>query len=115
LAERPVDVGDVAQSESDRIGVERAVGKRQLLGIAGRPGEAAQQAAIDGAVTAYAQHGGVDVAYRDVSALAALLLHALQEPKGDVAGTASHVEQLLARPRVHDIDQRVLPKAMHAA
>src|SRR6185312_760674 len=66
LAERPVDVGDVAQSESDRIGVERAVGKRQLLGIAGRPGEAAQQAAIDGAVTAYAQHGGVDVAYGDI-------------------------------------------------
>ena len=49
LAQRLVDVGDVAQAEGDRVAVERAVGKRQGLGIARRPGEALQQPAVGGA------------------------------------------------------------------
>ena len=70
LAQRLVDVGDVAQAEGDRVGVERAVGERQGLGIARRPGEARQQPAIDGAVAADRQHRRVDVADRDVGPLA---------------------------------------------
>jgi len=52
FTQRLVDIGDVAQAEGDRVAVERTVGKRQILGIAGRPGEPLQEATIDGAITA---------------------------------------------------------------
>ena len=39
----------------------------------------------------------------------------LGEAEGDVAGAAGHVEDLLARARVHAADEAVLPQPVHAA
>ena len=36
-------------------------------------------------------------------------------PKGDVAGAACHVEDVLARPRLHAVDEAVFPQPVHAA
>ena len=111
IAQRLVDVGDVPQAEGDRIGVEGAIGERQMLRIAGRPGKALQQPAVDGAVAPDLEHRGIDVAYGDVGPFAL----AVQQAEGDVAGAARHIQELLARPRVHHVDHGVLPEPVHAA
>src|SRR3546814_20224320 len=53
------DVGDVADAEGDRIGVEELVGKGQLLGILPGPDEAGD-AALGRALHAHAQPVGVE-------------------------------------------------------
>ena len=50
---------DIAQAERDRDDIERAVGKRQRLGIALHRGQ--DQAAVQQLVAALGQHGAVDV------------------------------------------------------
>src|SRR5216684_1265742 len=108
LTQRLVDIGDVAQAEGDGVAIERTVGKRQVLGIARRPGEPFQQPAIGGTVAADRQHRGVDVADRYIGPIATPLHLAPQDAEGDVARAARHVEELFAGPRMQDINQSVL-------
>ena len=101
LAERRRDIGDVADAESDRIGVEEAIGEGQRLGVGLGPDEAVDAAFLR-ALHAHFEHRRIDVRHRHARAVAL-------EAEGDVAGAAGHVEDLLARARLHATDEAVLP------
>ena len=64
--------------------------------------------ALLGALLADLEHVGVDVGDRHLRA-------APRHAEGDVAGAAGHVEDALARPRLHAGDEAVLPQPVHAA
>ena len=101
-----VDVGDVPDAESDGIGIEEAVRKSQDFGILARPDQAIQPA-FQRAFDADVQHVLVDVGHGDRRA-------ARGHAKGDVARSARHVEDLLARLRLYAADELVLPQPVHA-
>src|SRR3546814_907828 len=61
FAQRDVDMGDIADAKGNRIGIDRAVGQGQRLGIHACPVEPGQPALVDGAVAALLQHGGIDI------------------------------------------------------
>ena len=54
-------------------------------------------------------HVGVDVADRDLAAAA------LQKAKGDIAGAAGDIQQMLIRPRGQPIEGGVLPQPVDPA
>src|SRR3546814_16618475 len=100
--QRGGNVGDVADTEGNRIGVEKLVGKRQLLGILFGPDERID-AALGRTLHADAEHVGIDVGDGDAGSET---LHA----KGDVAGAARHVEARLAIARLYAAHEAVFPQ-----
>src|SRR3546814_9846664 len=56
LGQRLFHVRNVAQTEGDAVGGDRAVGQRQAFGVAANPRETLHQATVDGAVAADRQH-----------------------------------------------------------
>src|SRR6185437_1243068 len=111
LGEGGVDVGDVAQAEGDRVGIDAGAGDRQLLGIAAQKFDAVQHAAVDGAVAADLDHAPGDVADDDLAGAAGPLADA----EGDVAGAAGDIEHRLAAARRETIDEFELPQPVDAA
>ena len=90
-----------------------AVGIGQFLGVALLEAHVAQ-AKLGGALAAYYEHVGVDVADRRPRALTARRDHA----EGNISSPASHIEQgegLVALRRIDRRHQRILPGAVHAA
>ncbi len=92
-------MGHVAQPKGDRIKLETAVGKRQLLGIGGKPLQTKENALVERPRTANLEHSLIDIA--DYGAAlggdAGLRYQARQRPQGDIAGAAGNVEQSLTR------------------
>ena len=94
-----VTVGDI---NPDMLGV----GEGKLLGILDLPAKAVD-ALLPGSFHPDCEHVGIDVADRNLGALGS---HA----ESDVAGAARHVENVLARPRLHLGGEAVLPQAVHS-
>ena len=104
--QRAIDMGDVADAERDRIGIKDAAGKAQFLGILARPDEAVDPA-LHRAFDADIEHVLVDVGHGHAGAV-------LGHAEGDVARAARHVEDRLARLRLHPLDETALPQPVHA-
>ena len=103
-------MGDVADAEGDRIGVEAPVLEGQRLGIALHEGQAIPRARPR---LSRRQHLGADVAEDGARARPCRI----QEAKGDVAGAARHVEQREGRwplGRGKRVDQLGFPQAVQA-
>src|SRR5439155_657678 len=80
LGKRAVDMGDVADAEGDRIGVEAVIREAELFRIRLDPGEAVE-AALLRPLAPHLEHLRVDVGDGYPGA-------ALGEAEGDVAGAA---------------------------
>src|SRR3546814_18754686 len=85
LGQRLFHVRNVAQTEGDAVGGDRAVGQRQAFGVAANPRETLHQATVDGAVAADRQHLGRQVADDHLPGAG---FPAVADAKGDVAGAA---------------------------
>ena len=104
-------MGDIADAEGDRIGIEAAVRQAQRLGVLARPHQAPRilgDAAPDRPLDADIEHVLVDVSHRHFGAC-------FGQAEGDIAGTARHVEDRLARLRLDPAHEAVLPQPVHAA
>ncbi len=100
LGERPIDMGDVAQPEADRIEVDAAVGHRKPLGIGAHPFDPGQNSLIERAGAADREHRLADIADDGPALRGPPLGKTRQGAQCDVAGAAGDIEQTLARTRL---------------
>ena len=114
LGQREIDPRYVANAESDRICVEAAVGEGERFRIAFDEIDLGLEMVLRGALAAYLQHPGIDVADGGMEARACRLGGA----ERDVAGAAGNVEQRerpVAPGRVERVDHDVLPDPVQAS
>jgi hypothetical protein len=90
LGERPVDVSDVADAESDRVGIEALLGERQRFGIGDDEMAALAKSFAMGALGSLIHHLCRNVGNRDLCAGAPRSC----DPEGDVAGSSCDIEHV---------------------
>ena len=106
LSQRGIDPGDVANAKCDGVAIEEPVRKAQHFGVLARPDQVIE-AFVDRPFDPDIEHILIDVGYGDRRAQRS---HA----KGDVAGAAGHVEDLLTRLGFDPPHELVLPQPVHA-
>ncbi len=88
FGQRLVDPRNVANAESDRIGVKYIIGERQILRIRLDEFESGVEVAFGGALAPNVQHIAIDVEHRDFS----LARARFGDAKCDVARASGHIE-----------------------
>ncbi len=86
------------------------VGKRQLLGIELGVGDIAGHTLVDQPFATLAQHAGIDVRQHHQP----FRSDQMQQPTGQIAGSASQIQHSLARPHTADAHREPFPYAVHA-
>ena len=101
-------MGHIADAKGNSVGIEMPVREGQRFGIAAHPLSIIEYIAVDGAVAPFIQHGLVDVTHGDVAR------GTLQHPKGDIARSTRHIQNLHAGTRAQPTDHVVLPQTVQA-
>lgn len=112
LAQRPIEMRHVPQSEGDGAGIDAHVGQRQRFRVSANPGDAIEEAAIDRAVASDLDHLAVDVADHDFGRIPPIrpMCQPGVNAKCDVASAARDVQEPYPGLRRQCIDKRRLPQ-----
>ena len=104
-------MGHVAQAKGDGHAIEVVVRERQLFSVGLDELDIAGHALVEQAVTTDLEHGSVDIGQHDLAGRA----YQVGKLAGQVAGTASDVQHLVAGANTGQFDGKTLPQTVHAA
>jgi formamidopyrimidine-DNA glycosylase len=111
------EIGDVAQTKSNRAGVDRPARDRKIFRRAADETQIPHDSAVKCPGSPDLHHRLVDVAddgFGSPLSRSRLTLHPRQKTQGNVAGSAGDIEKPHARLRRQPIEKRLLPQPMNA-